>query len=96
MAFAVGYGIAFLGALAAHILSEGKSKKRKYIIWGIALMVAISPFLSFAIGLTYGSIVQNGWAIPATMFLLFPIGFIIGLIMLIVGVFQKTEADKSI
>ncbi len=96
MAFAVGYGVALIGAFIAYYLSENKSKKRKYIVWGIALMVAISPFLSFAIGLTYGMIAKNRWAIPAIIIILFPIGFITGLIMLLVGIFKKTEIDKSI
>jgi MFS family permease len=96
MAFVVGYGIAFIGALVAYLLSEGKAKKRKYIVWGITLMLVISPFLSFAIGLTYGFTVENGWAIPGTIIILFPIGFIIGLIMLLVGVFKKKETDVSI
>jgi MFS family permease len=96
IALLIGYGIAFIGALAAFLLSEGRTKKRKFIVWGIALMLIISPFLSFAIGLTYGSIVQNGWAIPATIIILFPIGFIIGVIMLLVGVFKKYDADRPV
>ncbi|UFT99629.1 hypothetical protein KO561_01235 [Radiobacillus kanasensis] len=91
MAFAVGYGIALIGALVAYQLSAGKSNKRKYMVWGVALMLAISPFLSFAIGLTYASIVENGWAIPGTILILFPIIFIIGLIMLLIGIFKKKE-----
>ncbi|MCY9007362.1 hypothetical protein [Peribacillus frigoritolerans] len=93
MAFAVGYGIAFIGALVAYQLSKGKSKKRKHIVWGIALMLAISPFLSFAVGLTYAFIAGNGWA-ALIMWYLFPIGFIIGLIMLLVGIFKKKEIEK--
>jgi len=96
MAFVVGYGVAFLGALVAYLLSEGKSKKRKFIVWGITLMLVISPFLSFGIGLTYGFAVRDGWAIPGTIIILFPIGFIIGLIMLLVGVFKKKETDVSV
>ncbi|MGE7907559.1 hypothetical protein ACQKNS_24645 [Peribacillus sp. NPDC094092] len=93
MAFAVGYGIAFIGALVAYQLSKGKSKKRKLIVWGIALMLAISPFLSFAVGLTYAFTVGNGWA-ALIMWYMFPIGFIIGLIMLLVGIFKKKEIEN--
>ncbi|MFJ7513125.1 hypothetical protein ACIQW7_27450 [Peribacillus simplex] len=56
-------------------------------------MLAISPFLSFAVGLTYAFIVGNGWA-ALIMWYLFPIGFIIGLIMLLVGIFKKKEIEK--
>ncbi|MDU1846792.1 MAG: hypothetical protein E6778_14755 [Niallia nealsonii] len=95
MAFVVGYGVALIGVLVALYLSKNKSKKR-YIVWGVTLMVAVSPFLSFAIGLTYGSIVGNGWAIPGTILILFPIGFIIGLSMLLVGIFKKSDTNNSI
>ncbi|MDH2363592.1 hypothetical protein [Priestia megaterium] len=62
MPFVVGYGISIIGAMIAYQLSKGKTKKQKYIVWGIALMLAIAPFLSFAIGLTYAVIAENGWA----------------------------------
>lgn len=60
MPFIVGYGVAALGVIVAYQLSKGKSKKRKYIVWGITMMLAISPFLSFALGLTYAIIEQSG------------------------------------
>lgn len=90
MPFLIGYGIAFLGAFTAYYVSREKSKKRKYMVWGIALMLAISPFLSFAIGLTYAVIVGNGWA-GLIMFYISPVIFIIGLVMLLVGIFKKEE-----
>ncbi|UOQ46869.1 hypothetical protein MUN88_12275 [Gracilibacillus caseinilyticus] len=96
MAFVVGYGVAILGAIFAYLLSENKSKKSKYIIWGIALMVAISPFLSFAVGLTYASLVENGWAILGIFSILFPIGFVSGLIMLLKGIFKKEKAEEHL
>ncbi|MFJ7755874.1 hypothetical protein ACQKGI_21790 [Peribacillus muralis] len=93
MAFAVGYGIAFIGVFVAYQLSKGKSKKRRCIVWGIALMLAISPFLSFAIGLSYSFIVEDPW-VALIMWYLFPIGFIIGLILLLVGIFKKKEMEN--
>ena len=88
MPFVVGYGIAIIGALIAYQLSKGKTKKRKYVVWGITLMLVISPFISFAIGLTYAVIEQNGWA-ALVMWYIFPVIFITGLIMLLVGIFKK-------
>lgn len=96
MVLIVGYVFAFIGALAAYHLSEGKSKKRKYIVWGITLMLVISPLLSFQIGLTYGLIIKDLWAVPATIIILFSIGFIIGLIILLIGVFKKKETDVPV
>ncbi|WML44843.1 hypothetical protein [Neobacillus sp. PS3-40] len=88
MAIIIALAIAIIGSAVAYKLCKGKSKKRKYIIWGIATMIAIAPFLSFSIGLTYAIIVGNGWA-ALIMWYLFPIIFIIGLIMLLVGIFKK-------
>ncbi len=93
MPFVVGYGIAIIGAIIAFQLSEGKTKKRQYIIWGITLMLAISPFLSFAIGLTYAVIAKNGWAV-LIMWYIFPVLFLIGFITLLVGIFKRKETDK--
>ncbi|MGJ9458492.1 MULTISPECIES: hypothetical protein [Oceanobacillus] len=93
MAIVVGYAIAVLGAVLAYQFGEGKSKKRKYRVWGFALMVSISPALSFAIGLTYAAIVGSGWA-SMIMWILFPIGFIVGLVMLFVGIFKKEATEE--
>lgn len=90
MAIVIGYVIAFLGILYAFIISEDKPKNKKYKVWGIALMVPISPALSFSVGLTYAFIVKNGWA-GMLMFLIFPLIFIIGLILLLVGIFKKED-----
>ncbi len=94
MPFVVGYGIAIIGALIAYQLSKGKTKKRQYIVWGITLMLAISPFLSFAIGLTYAAITENGWA-ALIMWYIFPVIFVIGLIVLLIGIFKKKEHRKE-
>ena len=90
MAIFVGFAIAAAGALAAYFLSIGKTRKRKYIVWGIVTMIAIAPFLSFSIGLSYAIMEENGWA-ALIMFYLFPIIFVVGLILMIVGIFKKLE-----
>ncbi|WP_058306273.1 hypothetical protein [Gracilibacillus massiliensis] len=92
MAIFIGYGIAFIGALVAYQLSVGKPKNKKYKVWGIALMVPISPAFSFAIGLTYAVIVESGWA-ALIMWYIFPFIFIVGLVMLLVGIFKKEETE---
>lgn len=95
MPFLVGYGVPILGALLGYYYSSGRTKKRKYIVWGIVLMFAVSPFLSFAIGLTYAFIIRDGFA-GGIMFYIFPIIFIIGVVMLLAGIFKKEESNKSI
>ncbi|MBK0295366.1 hypothetical protein IAE22_23880 [Bacillus sp. S34] len=94
MPFVVGYGISIIRAIIAYQLSKEKTKKRKYIVWGIALMLAIAPFLSFAIGLTYAVIAKNGWA-ALIMWYIFPIIFVIGLIVLMIGIFKREERKEA-
>lgn len=77
----------------AYLLGMGRSKKSKYRIWGIAIMLLFSLPLAYSIGITYSVIVGNPWA---TMLLLyvFPVIFIVGLILLLVGVFKKGEVRQ--
>ena len=86
--------IILAGLAAALFYSNEKTKKRKYIIWGITLMVVVAPFLSFLIGLTYAFIVKNGWA-GLVMWYIFPLIFIIGLVLLLIGVLKKENSFSS-
>jgi len=92
MAILIALFIAFIGAALAHLFSKEKSKKRKYIVWGIANLLAIGPFLSFAIGLTYAIIEKDGWA-AMLMWVLYPIFVVIGLIQVIIGIFMKKSSQ---
>ncbi|PIC75847.1 hypothetical protein CSV74_13790 [Sporosarcina sp. P19] len=85
-----GYLIALFGAVIAYVLSKGKSKKRKCRVWRIALMLPIPPAIAFAVGLTNAAIVENLWA-TFTMLYIFPIIFILRLVMLLIGIFKKEE-----
>ena len=92
-AIVVGYCIAVLGVFLAYQLTREASVKRKYIVWGITTMVAISPFFSFALGLSFAFMTHNGWN-GLIMFILFPILFLTGLVLLLMGIFKK-EANKE-
>ncbi len=88
MAIFVGILIAIVGAYVAFLLSTGKSKKRKYIVWGIILMLLISPSISFAMGLSFAVITKSGWS-ALVMLYIFPIMFLAGLIVFFIGLFEK-------
>ncbi|MEY9978808.1 hypothetical protein [Lysinibacillus sp. RC79] len=94
MAFVIALLIVLVGLIAAFQLTEGRSEKGKYIIWGIITMIAFAPFLSFVIGVVYGMMVSNGWAASIMMFLS-PLIFVIGLIVLILGIYKKDEAGHK-
>lgn len=92
MAFGIAILILFIGlALALHF-SKGKTKKRKYIVWGITTMLVIAPLLSWLISISYGISVGDGFAAIGLLMLLFPLIFLVGIILLVVGAFSKKQA----
>ncbi|MDM5250261.1 MULTISPECIES: hypothetical protein [unclassified Lysinibacillus] len=93
MAFVIALIIVLVGLIAAFQLSEGRSEKGRYIVWGIITMIAFAPFLSYLIGATYGMLIRNGCAASIMMFLS-PLIFVIGLITLLLGIYKKNEEDR--
>jgi len=94
MAFVIALLIVLAGLIVVFQLSEGRSEKGKYIVWGIITMVVFAPFLSFLIGVTYGIMVRNGWS-ASMMMLLSPIIFVIGLIILLLGIYKNDEEEHK-
>lgn len=92
MAFVIALLIVLVGLIAGFQLTEGRSEKGNYIVWGIITMIAFAPFLSFVIGVMYGIVVKNSWA-TSIMMLLAPIIFVIGLIILLLGIY-KNDKEK--
>ncbi|MFB7159392.1 MULTISPECIES: hypothetical protein [unclassified Lysinibacillus] len=88
MAFVIALLIVLVGLIAGFQLTEGRSEKGNYIIWGIITMIAFAPFLSFVIGVMYGIVVKNSWATSIMMFLS-PLIFVIGLIILLLGIYKN-------
>ncbi|QPQ29255.1 hypothetical protein [Lysinibacillus sp. JNUCC 51] len=88
MAFVIALLIVLVGLIAGFQLTEGRSEKGNYIVWGIITMIAFAPFLSFVIGVMYGIVVKNSWATSIMMYLS-PIIFVIGLIILLLGIYKK-------
>lgn len=78
--------------VAAYRVSSGKSRKKKLIIWGITLMVPVSPLASWMISLLYADFVaHDGFAGIALLLLLLPLFCLAGLIVLLTGIFHKKE-----
>lgn len=76
------------------MISLGMSKKTKLIIWGITIMVIISPLLAWVVSIFYGIKVGDGFAAAGLMVILFPFLFLIGLVTLLVGVFKKNNTHE--
>ncbi|MFF2754124.1 hypothetical protein ACFVR1_10320 [Psychrobacillus sp. NPDC058041] len=81
--------ILFGGLFLGFILTLKKSIKRKLIIWGLITMFIITPFLGWIISIIVGIIEGDGFAAVGMMMLLFPLFFVIGLVLLIVGIVRK-------
>ncbi|MFJ5564177.1 hypothetical protein [Lysinibacillus xylanilyticus] len=90
MAFVIALLIVLVGLIAGFQLTEGRSEKGNYIVWGIITMIAFAPFLSFVIGVMYGIVIKNSWATSIMMYLS-PIIFVIGLIILLLGIYKNDK-----
>lgn len=80
-----------LGVVAALFISKNKLKKTKMIIWGLTLMIVVAPLFSWLVSQLYGIYEESGWAAVALSAILFPVIFLLGLIILLIGVFQKMK-----
>ena len=91
MALAVALFVIIVGIGFGVLLTLGKSEKRKWIVWGLLLMFAIGPFLSFLVGIGFGVIVGDGFSGGALMILCVISFFVLGLIVLIIGLLKNSE-----
>ncbi|WP_260982693.1 hypothetical protein [Lysinibacillus fusiformis] len=71
------------------IICIGKSKKTTLIIWGITIMLVIAPLFTWVVSILYGIKEGDGFATVGLMVILFPILFLIGLVILLIGAFKK-------
>lgn len=85
-----------LGVVAALFISKNKQKKTRMMIWGVTLMIVVAPLFSWLVSQLYGIYEESGWAAVALSAILFPVIFLVGLIVLLTGVFQKMkEKNRS-
>ncbi|MEI2443440.1 hypothetical protein V8V73_23040, partial [Priestia megaterium] len=64
--------------------------------WGTTTIVIIAPSFSWAVSILFAISQEEGFAGVALMMLLFPFFFLVGLVTLLIGVFKKESANKSI
>ncbi|HYK74401.1 MAG TPA: hypothetical protein VEV44_15000 [Pseudoneobacillus sp.] len=94
MAIIVGIIILATSLFIAYKLSIGQSPKKKYIIWGLTTMFAITPLFSWLVSILFAVSVGDGFAAVALMMLLLPLFFVIGLSMLLIGIFRKEKTES--
>ncbi|MEZ0481179.1 hypothetical protein [Planococcus sp. SSTMD024] len=96
MEFLAAVGILLVSLLLAYQLGKDYSRKGKYIIWGITTMFVICPLFSWLVSMGYAYYEQSGWAAVAMLAILYPSTFIIGLVLLLMGIFRKKDAVRRI
>jgi len=94
MAIGVALTVLVLGVMFASGLSQGKSAKRKYIVWGTTTILIIAPFFSWVVSILFAISEKEGFAGVALMMLLFPFFFLVGLATLLIGIFKKENVNK--
>ena len=96
MEYAAASGILLVSLLLAYHLSKGYSRKGKYVIWGITTMFVICPLFSWLVSMGYAHYERSGWAAVAMLAILYPSTFIIGLVLLLIGIFSKKDTVRRI
>ncbi|MFZ7821632.1 hypothetical protein ACO1DI_00670 [Priestia sp. 40] len=96
MAIGIALTVLVLGLVFASGLSQGKSAKRKYIVWGTTIILIITPFFSWIVSILFGINQGDGFAAVGLMMLLLPLFFLIGVVTLLIGIFKKDNMNKSI
>ncbi|GGG12253.1 hypothetical protein GCM10010912_65850 [Paenibacillus albidus] len=95
MAWLIVFMIIGCAFIAAYILSKDKSPKRKYIVWGSFTMLPISPLISWIVSMLYADYVHDGFAGIGLLMILTPLLFIVGLVLLLIGLFRKDKIGSD-
>ncbi|MFB5281850.1 hypothetical protein [Peribacillus sp. Hz7] len=81
--------ILVIGITIAIWRSINKSKESKYRVWGITTMFIFSPILSWLVGSFYGMSEGSGFAMIGVLIVMFPILFIVGVVLYWIGSKEK-------
>jgi hypothetical protein len=94
MAITIAIIIIAVALIIAYMLSNGKPRKRKFIVWGVTTMLAIAPLFSWVVSILYAINEGDGFAGVALIALMFPFLFLVGLVILLMGIFKKSKTES--
>ncbi|MED4013307.1 hypothetical protein P4606_21785 [Priestia aryabhattai] len=94
MAIGIALTVLVLGLMFASRLSQGKSAKKKYIVWGTTIILIITPFFSCVVSILFSINQGDGFAEVGLMMLSLPLFFLIGVLTLLIGIFKKDNMNK--
>ncbi|MDQ0232542.1 hypothetical protein [Metabacillus malikii] len=81
--------------ICATFFSKGKPRKSKFIVWGLTIMLGLAPLLSWIISISYTMVDDNPWTGILLLLILFPTIFLIGFILLLIGIFLRQNKMKE-
>ncbi|MFJ8258620.1 hypothetical protein ACIQ4Z_15395 [Peribacillus asahii] len=77
--------ILVIGIIIAIWRSINKSKESKYRVWGITTILIFAPVFSWLVGSLYGMSEGSGFAMMGVLIVMFPILFIVGVVLYWIG-----------
>ena len=80
-----------LAIVLAGFMCRKKERKRKFVIWGLAAIVAIAPLTSWIAGILFGMDEGDGFVGFTVMIYSFVLLEVIGFILLYLGIFKKMK-----
>ena len=86
--------ILIVAIISVILLSRGKKKKRKCLIWGIATILFIAPLLSWIAGILFGISVGDGFAGMTIMVYGFVFLEVVGFSILYFGIFNRENFKR--
>lgn len=89
MEYGIAIAILVLAIGGTAWLTHNKTKRVRWIAWGIVGMLILTPIASWLISISYAIYEGDGFAGVALMMILLPLFFISGSIILIRGLFLK-------
>lgn len=84
----IAIGILIASFVACFYLSSTRFKDKKFIVWGVFTMFSFAPLVSWLLSISYGVYEGSGFAAMALMMVTFPIFLIVGVVILVMGLYR--------
>lgn len=83
--------ILVLAIVLAGYMGRSKPTKKKFVIWGIAIIIAIAPLVSWIAGIIFGMDEGDGFVGFTVMIYGFVLLEVIGFVLLYLGIFKRMK-----
>ena len=83
--------ILVLVIVLAGFISRNKAVKKKFVIWGVAAIVAIAPLVSWIAGILFGMDEGDGFVGFTVMLYSFVLLEVVGFVLVYLGIFKRMK-----